>query len=55
MQCTDNSVRLRMAVHEQDSTPFVRLELSKSIWLIAVSAPESDKPIALPCWVCWLR
>jgi hypothetical protein len=42
-------------VHEQDSTPFVALELSKSIWPIAVSAPQGDKPIALPFWVCWLR
>jgi transposase len=43
MQCTDHPVRLRTAAHEQDSSLFVALELSKSIWLIASSAPGSDK------------
>lgn len=43
MQCTDHPAHLRAAVREEDSALFVALELSKSVWLIAASAPGSEK------------
>jgi transposase len=43
MQCINHPVRSRVTVHEYDNSPFVALELSRSIWLIAVSMPGSDK------------
>ena len=43
MRRTDHPVRFRTAAQEHDSSLFVALELSKSIWLIAVSTPGSDK------------
>ncbi len=43
MQCTDHPSHLRSAAHRHDTSLFVALELSKSAWLIAVSAPGSDK------------
>jgi transposase len=43
MRCTDHPARLRAAVREEDSFLFLALELSKSAWLIAVSAPASEK------------
>jgi transposase len=43
MQRTDHSGHLRAAAHPHDTSLFVALELSKSVWLIAVSAPGSDK------------
>ena len=43
MQRTDHSGHLRAAAHRHDTSLFVALELSKSVWLIAVSAPGSDK------------
>src|SRR5579864_8717423 len=43
MRCTDQPARLRAAVREENSALFVALELSKSAWLIAASAPGSEK------------
>ena len=43
MRCTDHAGRLRAAVREEDSSLFVALELSRSAWLIAASAPGSEK------------
>ena len=43
MQRIDHPVRSRATVHEHDTALFVALELSRSIWLVAVSAPGSDK------------
>ena len=43
MGCTDHSAHLRAAVREEDSSLFVALELSKSVWLAAASAPGSEK------------
>jgi len=43
MRCTDQPARLRAAVREENSSLFVALELSKSAWLIAASAPGSEK------------
>ena len=43
MQRTDHSGHLRAAARPHDTSLFVALELSKSVWLIAVSAPGSDK------------
>jgi hypothetical protein len=43
MRCTDHSARPKAAVREEDSSLFVALELSKSVWLIAASAPGSEK------------
>ena len=43
MRCTDHPAHLRAAVREEDSSLFVALELSKSVWLIAASAPGSEK------------
>ncbi|HKE42410.1 MAG TPA: IS110 family transposase [Casimicrobiaceae bacterium] len=43
MRCADHPVHLRAAVREEDSSLFVALELSKSAWLIAASAPGSEK------------
>jgi transposase len=43
MQRIDHPVRSRATVHEHDTSLFVALELSRSVWLIAVSAPGSDK------------
>jgi transposase len=43
MRRTDHLLRLRSSAHEHDNSLFVALELSKSTWLIAVSAPGSDK------------
>lgn len=41
MRCTDHPAHLRAPVREEDSSLFMALELSKSAWLIAVSAPGS--------------
>ena len=43
MQRTDHSGPVRAAPDPHDTSLFVALELSKSVWLIAVSAPGSDK------------
>ena len=43
MRCTEHPAHPRAAVREGDSCLFVALELSKSVWLIAVSAPGSEK------------
>jgi transposase len=43
MQRTDHPGHLRAAAHPHDTSLFVALELSKSVWLTAVSAPGSDK------------
>jgi transposase len=43
MRSTDHPAYPRAAVREEDSCLFVALELSKSVWLIAVSAPGSEK------------
>jgi transposase len=43
MQCTDHPCHSRSIARPYDTSLFVALELSKSIWLIAVSAPGSDK------------
>ena len=43
MRFTDRLPHPRTAVHDHDTAVFVGLELSKSTWLIAVSAPGSDK------------
>jgi transposase len=43
MQCTDQHAYPRTTVREEDSSLFVALELSKSVWLIAASAPGSEK------------
>src|SRR5260370_20069715 len=43
MQRTDHHCHVRATVHLHDTSLFVALELSKSIWLTAVSAPGSDK------------
>jgi transposase len=43
MRRTDHPADPRAAVREEDSWLFVALELSKSVWLIAVSAPGSEK------------
>lgn len=40
---TVRPLHLRAATHEHDTSLFVAFELSKSNWLIAVSAPGSDK------------
>ena len=62
MRCTDHPTHPRAAVRGEDSSLFVALELSKSVWLIAASAPGSEKvsnivsklPMSLPLWPCWL-
>src|ERR1700739_736414 len=43
MRCTDLPAHPRAAVREEDSSLFVALELSKSAWLIAASAPGSER------------
>lgn len=43
MRCSDHPAHPRAAVGEEDSSLFMALELSKSVWLIAVSAPGSEK------------
>jgi transposase len=43
MRCTDRPAHPRAAVREEDNSLFVALELSKSVWLIAASAPGSEK------------
>jgi transposase len=43
MRCTNGSLYVRNTSHEYDTALVVALELSKSIWLIAVNAPGSDK------------
>ncbi len=43
MRGTNYPARLGAAVREEDSSLFVALELSKSAWLIAASAPGSEK------------
>jgi hypothetical protein len=63
MRYTDLPAHLRGAVREEDSSLFVALELSKSVWLVAASAPGSEKasiisivlrlPMSLRCWPCW--
>jgi hypothetical protein len=42
MQRTDYAGHLRATAHPHDTPLLVALELSKSTWLIAVSAPGSD-------------
>ena len=42
MQRTDYAGHLRATAHPYDTPLLVALELSKSTWLIAVSAPGSD-------------
>ncbi len=43
MRCSDHPAHPRVAGREKDSSLFVALELSKSVWLIGVSAPGSEK------------
>jgi len=43
MRFTHRLPHPRTAVHDHDTALFVALELSRSTWLIAVSAPGSDK------------
>ena len=43
MRCANHPPHLKAAVREEDSSLFVALELSKSVWLIAASAPGSEK------------
>ena len=43
MRCTDHPAHPKAAVREEDNSLFVALELSKSVWLIAASAPGSEK------------
>jgi transposase len=43
MRCTDQPAQPKAALCEEDSSLFVALELSKSVWLIATSAPGSEK------------
>lgn len=43
MQGIDYPVRSRVTVQDHDTSLFVALELSRSIWLVAVSAPGNDK------------
>ena len=43
MQYTARTRHLTATVQEYDISLFVALELSRSIWLLAVSAPNSDK------------
>jgi transposase len=43
MRCTDQHAYRRTTVREEDSSLFVALELSKSVWLTAASAPGSEK------------
>ena len=43
MRSTDQPARPRAAVREEVSSLYVALELSKSVWLIAASAPGSEK------------
>ena len=43
MHCTDHPAHLKAAIREENSSLFVALELSKSVWLAAVSAPGSEK------------
>ena len=43
MRSIDHRAHPRAAVREENSSLFVALELSKSVWLIAVSAPGSEK------------
>src|ERR1700756_2175798 len=42
MRCSDHPAHPRVAVREEDSSLFVALELSKSVWLVGVSAPGSE-------------
>jgi hypothetical protein len=43
MQLTDHSRRSQSTVRAYNTSLFVTLELSRSIWLAAISAPGSDK------------
>jgi len=43
MRCTDHPYHPRAAVRGEDSSLFVALELSKSVWLVAASAPGSER------------
>ena len=43
MQRIDDQVCWRAAAHDHDTSLFVALELSSSVWLVAVNAPGSDK------------
>ncbi len=43
MLWSDHAAHPRVAIREEDSSLFVGLELSKSVWLIAVSSPGSEK------------
>lgn len=47
---TEHPVRLTTAAQEHDGSLFVALELSKSIWLIAVSTPVSKYRVAVRRW-----
>ncbi len=48
MRCTDHPAHPTAAGREEDNSLFVALELSKSVWLIAVSAPGSEKVSKYP-------
>jgi len=62
MLCTDQPAHPGTTVREEASSLFVAVELSKSVWLIAASAPGSEKvasivlrlAMSLLCWPCWL-
>ncbi len=43
MQHADHSRDLRSAVRPDDRSVFVALELSRSLWLVAINAPGSDR------------
>jgi transposase len=43
MQDTNHPLHLKTAAHEHDTSLFLALELSRSVWLIAVNMPGSDK------------
>ena len=43
MHCTDHPAHRKASVREEDSSLFLALELSKSVWLAAVNAPGSEK------------
>jgi len=43
MQCTDHPCHSQSTVRRYDRALFMGVELSKSIWLVAMSAPGSDK------------
>jgi hypothetical protein len=55
MRCADHPAHLRAAVREEDSSLFVALELSKSAWLIAASAPGKREGQQVSCCSCRCR